>query len=107
MKNKIGLKGPLATPIGKGHRSLNLEIRKYTNIRKLFFETDDLSLTFCPDFTEYFRFTLMSGHVDQLKVIKHCTIMSILLPFERTLKANTVASSMKYIYLNRNQLIFC
>ena len=29
MKNKIGLKGPLATPIGKGHRSLNLEIRKY------------------------------------------------------------------------------
>lgn len=28
MKNKIGLKGPLATPIGKGHRSLNLEIRK-------------------------------------------------------------------------------
>lgn len=29
MTNKIGLKGPLATPIGKGHRSLNLEIRKY------------------------------------------------------------------------------
>jgi len=29
--NKIGLKGPLATPIGKGHRSLNLEIRKYEN----------------------------------------------------------------------------
>lgn len=28
LKNKIGLKGPLATPIGKGHRSLNLEIRK-------------------------------------------------------------------------------
>ena len=27
-KHKIGLKGPLATPIGKGHRSLNLEIRK-------------------------------------------------------------------------------
>lgn len=28
LKNQIGLKGPLATPIGKGHRSLNLEIRK-------------------------------------------------------------------------------
>ncbi|VDP50775.1 unnamed protein product [Soboliphyme baturini] len=27
-KNKIGLKGPLATPIGKGHRSLNLALRK-------------------------------------------------------------------------------
>jgi len=36
-KNQIGLKGPLATPIGKGHRSLNLEIRKvfqlYANVR--------------------------------------------------------------------------
>jgi isocitrate dehydrogenase (NAD+) len=27
-KNKVGLKGPLATPIGKGHRSLNLAVRK-------------------------------------------------------------------------------
>jgi isocitrate dehydrogenase (NAD+) len=26
--NLIGLKGPLATPIGKGHRSLNLALRK-------------------------------------------------------------------------------
>lgn len=28
-KNKIGLKGPLMTPVGKGHRSLNLALRKY------------------------------------------------------------------------------
>ena len=27
--NKLGLKGPLATPVGKGHRSLNLALRKY------------------------------------------------------------------------------
>ena len=27
-KHKIGLKGPLATPIGKGHQSLNLALRK-------------------------------------------------------------------------------
>lgn len=27
-RNKIGLKGPLMTPIGKGHRSLNLALRK-------------------------------------------------------------------------------
>lgn len=27
-QNKIGLKGPLATPVGKGHRSLNLALRK-------------------------------------------------------------------------------
>lgn len=26
--NKIGLKGPLMTPVGKGHRSLNLALRK-------------------------------------------------------------------------------
>ncbi|GBM39537.1 putative isocitrate dehydrogenase [NAD] subunit alpha, mitochondrial [Araneus ventricosus] len=36
-KNTIGLKGPLATPIGKGHRSLNLAIRQafhlYANVR--------------------------------------------------------------------------
>ncbi|XP_013413294.1 isocitrate dehydrogenase [NAD] subunit alpha, mitochondrial [Lingula anatina] len=36
-KNKLGLKGPLATPIGKGHPSLNLALRKefslYANVR--------------------------------------------------------------------------
>jgi len=36
-KTKLGLKGPLATPIGKGHKSLNLAIRKaftlYANVR--------------------------------------------------------------------------
>jgi len=36
-RNKIGLKGPLMTPVGKGHRSLNLAIRKefslYSNVR--------------------------------------------------------------------------
>lgn len=36
-KNGIGLKGPLATPVGKGHRSLNLALRQefnlYANVR--------------------------------------------------------------------------
>jgi len=36
-RNKVGLKGPLATPIGKGHMSLNLALRKkfnlYANVR--------------------------------------------------------------------------
>jgi isocitrate/isopropylmalate dehydrogenase len=36
-KNRIGLKGPMATPVGKGHRSLNLTLRKelqlYANVR--------------------------------------------------------------------------
>uniref|UniRef100_A0AC35TSJ2 Isocitrate dehydrogenase [NAD] subunit, mitochondrial n=1 Tax=Rhabditophanes sp. KR3021 TaxID=114890 RepID=A0AC35TSJ2_9BILA len=30
--NKVGLKGPLETPIGKGHRSLNLAVRKEFNL---------------------------------------------------------------------------
>jgi isocitrate dehydrogenase (NAD+) len=37
LRNKVGLKGPLGTPIGKGHRSLNLTLRKalnlYANVR--------------------------------------------------------------------------
>ena len=36
-KNKVGLKGPLETPVGKGHVSLNLTLRKllqlYANVR--------------------------------------------------------------------------
>lgn len=31
-QNKVGLKGPMATPIGKGHRSLNLTLRKELNL---------------------------------------------------------------------------
>ena len=27
-RTEVGLKGPLATPIGKGHQSLNLALRK-------------------------------------------------------------------------------
>lgn len=36
-RNKVGLKGPFETPIGKGHKSLNLSLRKalnlYANVR--------------------------------------------------------------------------
>lgn len=36
-RNHVGLKGPLMTPVGKGHRSLNLALRKelnlYANVR--------------------------------------------------------------------------
>lgn len=39
-KHKIGLKGPMTTPIGKGFRSLNLTLRKelqlYANVRPCF-----------------------------------------------------------------------
>lgn len=37
LKHRIGLKGPMTTPIGKGFRSLNLTLRKelqlYANVR--------------------------------------------------------------------------
>jgi len=37
VRNRVGLKGPFATPIGTGHRSLNLTLRKalnlYANVR--------------------------------------------------------------------------
>lgn len=37
LTNKVALKGPFATPIGKGHRSLNVTLRKnlklYANVR--------------------------------------------------------------------------
>jgi len=40
LTHRIGLKGPMATPIGKGHRSLNLTLRKelqlYANVRPCF-----------------------------------------------------------------------
>eukprot|EP01025_Chloroclados_australasicus_P041775 TRINITY_DN44569_c0_g4_i1.p1 TRINITY_DN44569_c0_g4~~TRINITY_DN44569_c0_g4_i1.p1 ORF type:complete len:362 (-),score=54.71 TRINITY_DN44569_c0_g4_i1:213-1298(-) len=40
LANKIGLKGPMATPIGKGFRSLNLTLRKeldlFANVRPCF-----------------------------------------------------------------------
>ncbi|KDD76387.1 isocitrate/isopropylmalate dehydrogenase [Helicosporidium sp. ATCC 50920] len=32
LKNRIGLKGPMTTPVGKGHRSLNLTLRKELNL---------------------------------------------------------------------------
>ncbi len=38
-KNKVALKGPIATPIGKGFRSINVQLRKkydlYSNIREV------------------------------------------------------------------------
>ena len=38
-RNKVGLKGPIETPVGKGHRSVNVALRKeldlYANLRPL------------------------------------------------------------------------
>lgn len=73
LKHGIGLKGPMATPIGKGHRSLNLTLRKelqlYANVRPCFsipgYKTryDDVNLVTIRENTEgelcffHFRFS--------------------------------------------------
>uniref|UniRef100_A0A915PLD7 Isocitrate dehydrogenase [NAD] subunit, mitochondrial n=1 Tax=Setaria digitata TaxID=48799 RepID=A0A915PLD7_9BILA len=41
-KNKVGLKGPLVTPIGKGHRSLNLAVRKSLSGHKTLYDNVDI-----------------------------------------------------------------
>jgi len=82
-KNKIGLKGPLATPVGKGHRSLNLALRKefnlYANVRPCKsiegFKTayDDVNLVTIRENTEGeysgIEHTIVPGVVQSIKLI--------------------------------------
>ncbi|XP_074276146.1 isocitrate dehydrogenase [NAD] catalytic subunit 5, mitochondrial-like [Silene latifolia] len=82
-KNKVGLKGPMATPIGKGHRSLNLTLRKelnlYANVRPCFslpgYKTryDDVDLVTIRENTEGeysgLEHQVVRGVVESLKII--------------------------------------
>lgn len=88
-KNRIGLKGPMATPIGKGHRSLNLTLRKelqlYANVRPCFsipgYKTryDNVNLITIRENTEGeysgLEHEVVPGVVESLKV---CCLMTIL-----------------------------
>lgn len=79
----IGLKGPMATPIGKGHRSLNLTLRKelqlYANVRPCLsipgYKTryDDVDLVTIRENTEGeysgLEHEVVPGVVESLKVI--------------------------------------
>lgn len=81
-KHKIGLKGPMATPIGKGFRSLNLTLRKeldlYANVRPCFsipgYKTryDDVNLVTIRENTEGeysgLEHEVVPGVVESLKV---------------------------------------
>jgi hypothetical protein len=81
-KHRIGLKGPMATPIGKGHRSLNLTLRKelqlYANVRPCFsipgYKTryDDVNLVTIRENTEGeysgLEHEVVPGVVESLKV---------------------------------------
>lgn len=83
-KNKVGLKGPLATPIGAGHPSMNLMLRKtfglYANVRPC--KVDFLLIAI------YKIFSLSLA-------TRPNTTMSTLSPSEKTLKVNTLESSTK------------
>lgn len=82
-RNKIGLKGPMATPIGKGHRSLNLTLRKelnlYANVRPCYslpgYKTryDDVDLITIRENTEGeysgLEHQVVRGVVESLKII--------------------------------------
>ncbi|KAI3738301.1 hypothetical protein L2E82_28325 [Cichorium intybus] len=81
--NKVGLKGPMATPIGKGHRSLNLTLRKelnlYANVRPCYslpgYKTryDDVNLVTIRENTEGeysgLEHQVVRGVVESLKII--------------------------------------
>lgn len=83
LKNRIGLKGPMATPIGKGFRSLNLTLRKemqlYANVRPCLsipgYKTryDDVDLVTVRENTEGeysgLEHEVVPGVVEALKVI--------------------------------------
>ncbi|MCL7043941.1 hypothetical protein MKW94_019312 [Papaver nudicaule] len=82
-RNKVGLKGPMATPIGKGHRSLNLTLRKelnlYANVRPCYslpgYKTryDDVNLVTIRENTEGeysgLEHQVVKGVVESLKII--------------------------------------
>ncbi|KAK1268627.1 hypothetical protein QJS04_geneDACA005000 [Acorus gramineus] len=82
-RNGIGLKGPMATPIGKGHRSLNLTLRKelglFANVRPCYsipgYKTryDDVNLVTIRENTEGeysgLEHQVVRGVVESLKVI--------------------------------------
>ncbi|KAK6126202.1 hypothetical protein DH2020_040045 [Rehmannia glutinosa] len=82
-QNKVGLKGPMATPIGKGHRSLNLTLRKelnlYANVRPCYslpgYKTkyDDVDLITIRENTEGeysgLEHQVVRGVVESLKII--------------------------------------
>jgi len=82
-KNRIALKGPLGTPIGKGHTSLNLALRKqfnlYVNVRPSVsipgFKTlyDDVDLVVMRENTEGeysgIEFSVVPGLAESVKLI--------------------------------------
>ncbi|KAI8475686.1 MAG: isocitrate dehydrogenase, NAD-dependent [Monoraphidium minutum] len=103
LKNGIGLKGPMTTPIGKGFRSLNLTLRKelmlYANVRPCFslpgYKTryDNVNLVTIRENTEGeysgLEHEVVKGVVESLKVI--------------TRKASTRVAEFAFKYADDNK----
>ncbi|KAH0927592.1 hypothetical protein HID58_019848, partial [Brassica napus] len=91
LDNKVGLKGPMATPIGKGHRSLNLTLRKelnlYANVRPCYslpgYKTryDDVDLITIRENTEGeysgLEHQVVKGVVESIKIITRKASMRV------------------------------
>lgn len=102
LRNRIGLKGPMTTPIGKGFRSLNLTLRKelqlYANVRPCLsipgYKTryDDINLVTIRENTEGeysgLEHEVVPGVVESLKVI--------------TREASTRVAEFAFEYARRN-----
>ncbi|KAF3605238.1 hypothetical protein DY000_02051044 [Brassica cretica] len=91
LDSKVGLKGPMATPIGKGHRSLNLTLRKelnlYANVRPCYslpgYKTryDDVDLITIRENTEGeysgLEHQVVKGVVESIKIITRKASMRV------------------------------
>lgn len=90
-KNGIGLKGPMTTPIGKGHKSLNLALRKelglYANVRPCLsipgYKTryDNVDVVTIRENTEGeysgLEHTVVRGVVESLKIITRAASVKV------------------------------
>ncbi|CAN8259909.1 unnamed protein product [Cochlearia groenlandica] len=91
LDNKVGLKGPMATPIGNGHHSLNLTLRKemnlYANVRPCYslpgYKTryDDVDLITIRENTEGeysgLEHQVVKGVVESIKIITRKASMRV------------------------------
>lgn len=122
-ENKIGLKGPLATPIGKGHVSLNLTLRRtfnlYANVRPCRsisgFKTayDDVDLVTIRENTEGeysgIEHMVVEGVVQSIKLITRDAsqrIAEFAFNFARENKRQTVTAVHKANIMRRSDGLF-
>lgn len=83
-RTRVGLKGPLATPIGEGHVSLNLLLRRFAQPHRLQGVTKYL-------FLECSNYTLMFALQEASQAIQHLTRALTLCSSVKIPRENTAA----------------